>query len=183
MGVLGTLRLRLRCLRKGHRYYPGRVRDGTVTEVCDYCHHRRRRPAPPEREVARRQPLPEASVQAGELVDASGLGQVLALDPDEAESLALEPTFPAPAVRISGALRLWLRADVEAFAAGQPVERQENALRGDYLTGREVAELTGVAAGSAEAADLPAPAIDVRSTRLWRRADIEVWRASNGSRG
>lgn len=84
--------------------------------------------------------------------------------------------FPRPVI-VKGRKRIWLRDDIEAYAAGKPVpQRQDNELGSQYLDATEVAKIVGLSATTIKRSGsprIPPPVANVAAFGLWLRSEIE----------
>ena len=127
--------------------------------------------------VARRRnkPAPVSSYTTDRtLVTVRDLEAIYGLSRDQADRLVTEARFPAPK-RAVGSVRVWSRAEVEAYVAGKPLRRPQSP--DEFIDSAELAALTGLShntvRGSPEC--VPPPAGRIGRRRYWLRADVEKW--------
>jgi len=134
-------------------------------------------------EQARKESLSAALSEAGPLVGHLLVSQMLGLSLHARH--AKQATFPKPVFRFVKGNRMWLRSDIEGYAAGRrDFTHVEGVLQDQYLDGNQLGEeVLGVASLQAIRARVskdaweivPRPAGKAGSRYYWSRADVERW--------
>jgi predicted DNA-binding transcriptional regulator AlpA len=134
-------------------------------------------------EQARKESLSAALSEAGPLVGHTLASQMLGLSRHARH--AKQATFPKPVFRSAKGNPMWLRSDIEGYAAGRrDFTHAEGVLQDQYLDGHQLgAEVLGLASigavrqrVQAEAWEIvPRPAGKAGSHYYWSRADVERW--------
>jgi hypothetical protein len=133
---------------------------------------------------AQREELTATLSEAGPLVGHRLASQILGLSPHARH--AKQPSYPQPVVCLGASNWLWLRSDIEGYAAGRrDFTHERDALQGQYLDSRQLGQLLGGISGEAVrsrlAAELwervPRPAGKAGKHHYWSRADVERWLA------
>jgi hypothetical protein len=134
-------------------------------------------------EQARKESLSAALSEAGPLVGHLLLSQMLGLSRHARH--AKQATFPKPVFRFAKGNSMWLRSDIEGYAAGRrDFKHAEGVLQDQYLDGHQLGkEVLGIASIEAvrgrvraEAWEtVPRPAGKAGNHYYWSRADVERW--------
>jgi hypothetical protein len=114
-----------------------------------------------------------------DLVALKDIGEILGVSLAVASYTARrKPGFPTPVIEL-GHARLWVRGDVEAYAAGDRFPtRRPNELRNLYVTANEAARATGLGVLAVRSGrhGFPEPAVQLRSVSLWLRSEVDAWK-------
>jgi hypothetical protein len=126
----------------------------------------------------RRKSLPREEGPHG-LIGFAEVRMLLGLKTTAARRVTRDPAFPAPAyVHPRGAWqRLWKRADVERFLAGDPVDDRGVSLQDLYMDAAAVAEALGVAqitVTTGSTPRVPSPTVRIGGLQLWLRKQINT---------
>lgn len=118
-----------------------------------------------------------------DLVAMSDVQAILGRSRSEAYREVHNTEFPVPVLSLSGA-RLWLRTDVEAYAAGRSTSKREaNELRHHYLTVPEICNATGLTLSKLRTRrGAPTPAVLMHRVRLWLRREVDDWVAETSGK-
>jgi hypothetical protein len=117
----------------------------------------------------------------GPLVSNQWIAGEYGLTHHQARHVPRRPDFPKPAVLLSGS-RAWLKDDVIAYFAGQPVpQREEFAFQDDYLSFGQLAELMGKRYPKqiSQTTKIPEPAGLFSRRRYWLKKDVLKWLEDN----
>jgi predicted DNA-binding transcriptional regulator AlpA len=135
-----------------------------------------------ELKQAQREALSSALSEAGPLVGHRLASQMLGLSPHARH--AKQPDYPQPVVRLGQTNSLWLRSDIEGYAAGRrDFTHEPGALQDQYLDGHQLGKLLGGISGNAVTSRVqhelwdrvPRQAGKAGKHYYWSHAEVERW--------